>query len=83
MRLAYFNEEGELELRWTWLPTFMGQNYDLLRKLQDAWSEKFLGRETSDDVLEEVHQFTIKWLSKKIHIAGVEEYLSGIRSVEE
>jgi hypothetical protein len=83
MRLVYFDEGGELVLNWMWLPTFMGQNYHLLRELETAWTERFLGKDTTEDVLDEIHEFTVEWLAEKAPLPGVAEYLLAIEHVKD
>ena len=85
MKLAFINKDGVLELRWMWLPTFISQNYGLMKELQQAWDRSPLKRDgVHPDAAEEVaHAFSIQWLSTKLGIQGLGEYLDAIRNVKE
>jgi hypothetical protein len=84
MKLVYL-EGTSLELRWMWLPTFMGQNHGLMRELESAGKKKFTGKSLppSEEALEEAHQWVIDWLCKKNPIPGLREYLEAIKNVQE
>jgi hypothetical protein len=67
-----------------WLPTFIGQNYLVLKELGKAWEEKFpQGVQNTPEGLDEMHEFTIKWLCEKFPIEGLEPYLHAITNVKE
>jgi len=83
MRVAHIAKDGALELNWMWLPTFIGQNFGLMRELQGVWAARFKGQTPTEEILEEVHRFTINWLQEKLKIPGLNDYLSAITKVQQ
>lgn len=84
MRVIQVAKDGAIELCWMWLPTFIGQNYPVMKELGNAWAEAFPQGVRSDDAgLDAMHDFTIKWLCEKFPIEGLEPYLRGIENIKE
>ena len=83
MKLAFVNDSGELEIRWMWLPTFISQNYQLMVELKNAWTRAHPEGVATAAAEEVAHAFTIQWLSTKLKIYGLGEYLDAIRYVKE
>ena len=76
-------KDGALELNWMWLPTFIGQNYMVMRELEKVWKEKFAGKlEATEDGLHEIHEFTLGWLCDKFKIEGLGHYLRALSFVK-
>lgn len=79
------DNSGALELNWMWLPTFIGQNYAVMRELENVWREKFSGTtftaETEKSTLTHIHDFTIQWLCERFKIPGLDKYLHAIANV--
>jgi len=80
MRVVAY-ENGRLEVRYMWLPVFIGQNMALMRELEIAGAAKFQGCEMSEGLLDEVHEWVIGWLKNRFPIPGLSEYLAGISHV--
>jgi|WetSurSiteA1Bulk_404760.scaffolds.fasta_scaffold74190_2 hypothetical protein len=76
---------GILELNWMWLPTFIGQNYAVMRELEKVWAERYKGisftPETEEQTLRQIHDFTIQWLSDRFKIPGLKSYLEALESI--
>lgn len=84
MRVIQVAKDGAIELSWMWLPTFVGQNYLILRELGRVWEAQFPdGVAHTPEGLDEMHEFTINWLCEKFPIPGLYTYLKGIERVEE
>lgn len=84
MRVIQVAKDGAIELSWMWLPTFIGQNYLVLKELGTAWEQKFpQGVQNTAEGLDEMHEFTIQWLCEKFPIEGLEPYLRAITNVQE
>lgn len=84
MRVIQVADDGAIELSWMWLPTFIGQNYHVTKELGRAWEKQYPdGVPHTPQGLDELHFFTIKWLTEKYAIEGLAEYLSGITNVKE
>lgn len=82
MKLAIV-EDGVLELRWMWLPTFISQNYGLMVELKNAWSKAYPNGVIEPVAENTAHHFAIKWLQEKLKIPGLSVYLGAIEYVEE
>lgn len=81
MRCITFND-GVLELNWMWLPTFIGQNYLIMKELQEEWKKTFGGGILSTPmVLDQIHRWTLNWICEKFPIEGLRDYLVGIEKV--
>lgn len=73
-----------LTVHWMWLPTFIGQNQHLLSQLDRALNMRFHPPlEVTEDLLEEIHEFTLDWLAQQVPVRGLREYLAAIRMVNE
>jgi len=86
MRLVDVSRENPsvLELRWMWLPTFIGQNMALLHKVGKALTEKFVPPFIlTDQVREEIDLFVIQKFCEEIKIPGLRKYLEALWEVEE
>lgn len=79
------DNSGALELNWMWLPTFIGQNYVVMKDLEKVWREKYSGTtfipETEEETMKTIHDFTIQWLCEKFKIPGLDKYLEAITNV--
>jgi hypothetical protein len=74
--------EGYLEVNWMWLPTFIGQNNNLLRELDKALEKKFTPPLIlTDELLLSIHKYVIEWVDGKIGIKGLSEYLKAVEEV--
>ena len=84
MRVVHVAKDNVIELSWMWLPTFIGQNYHVLKNLESAWKDEFpAGVAITQSGLDEMHEFTIKWLCDQFPIKGLGEYLRALKNVEE
>lgn len=84
MRIVQVADDGAVELSWMWLPTFIGQNYQVTKELGDAWKERYpAGVPNTSEGLDEMHTFTIRWLTEKYAIEGLDKYLGAIRNIKE
>jgi len=84
MRVIQIAKDGAIELSWMWMPTFIGQNYMILKELGTAWGKEFpQGVQTDPESLDAMHEFTIKWICEKFPIPGLETYLRAIENVKE
>jgi hypothetical protein len=81
--MRYVHVEGKvLELNAIWLPTWLGQNTFFKKQLEAKLAPRFVGRELTDDVLDEAHQAVIEYIKEIYNIEGLEHYLDGIKFVE-
>ena len=76
------NNDNILSVAWMWLPTFIGQNTQLLGELDHALSAKFpTPFEPTEEKLDEIHRFVIDYLCVKMQIPGLWNYLLAIENV--
>lgn len=84
MRVIQVAKDNAIELSWMWLPTFIGQNYGVLKELGKAWEKHFpKGVAITPESLDAMHEYTINWLCGKFCINGLYKYLKAIENVEE
>lgn len=86
MRIVGVNKHktSQLEVKWMWLPTFIGQNSHLLQMLdRDVQQEFPPPYEATEEKLEEIHVFVINWFGEVLGIPGLVEYLKAIELVPE
>ena len=86
MRIIGLNKHkaGELEVKWMWLPTFIGQNNHLLQMLDRALQVEFMPPlQATETKLDEINEFVINWLCKTLKISGLEIYLRSLEDVGE
>lgn len=84
MRVVQVNGDGALEFNYMWLPTFIGQNFLVMKELERFWKETYPdGLVYDDKALDDMHDLTVDWLCGKFKIDGLREYLEGIEKVKE
>lgn len=83
MRAVTAPEPGVVELNYMWLPSFIGMNGVLKRKLEKALKEEIEGRPLSEELLDEAHNLVISFLEKEFPgISGLKDYLDGLKFIE-
>ena len=85
MRAIQVSKDGAIELNWMFLPTFVGQNYAVLKELGEFWKKAYPeGILFSDSDLDELSDLTLVWLSERFPaIIGLLPYLQAIKHVEQ
>lgn len=82
MRVIQVTKDGAIELNWMWLPTFIGQNFMVLKELEKFWKARFeKGVLFTEENLDEVHQITVDWLCEKFKIEGLKQYIEGLKHI--
>ena len=78
---------GRLEVKWMWLPTFIGQNQAVMKELQIAGQAMWYGKaspvDEDDAFLDEVEEWVVQWICKRFPLEGLGQYLSAIKYVKE
>lgn len=83
MRAVTTPEPGVVELNYMWLPSFIGMNGVLKRKLEKALKSEIEGRPLSEELLDEAHELVIAFLEKEFPaIHGLREYIDGLKFIE-
>lgn len=82
MRVVIATKEGQIELAYTWLPTFIGMNTPLKMEMEKALQPKVLGRPLTEQILDEVHDLVVDWLCEKFpQLQGLRDYLDSLKFV--
>lgn len=82
MRIVTY-ENGRLEVKFMWLPVFIGQNMAMMKELQIAGQAKFGGLIYDDKTLAEIDDWVVNWICKRFPIEGLDKYLRAIEHVKE
>lgn len=83
MRAVVVTHPGVLELNWMWLPTWIGSNAQLQKKLSKELDGKFIGRPLTEAELDEINDEVIGYLVEEYPlIEGLGDYLDGLKYVK-
>lgn len=86
MRLVQVGGPGVVELNWTWLPTWLGQNTILKQEIEAHITEWMKQKESpvymDDSTLDEMHDEVMSFLRAKFpEPKGLMDYLEGLGHV--
>lgn len=82
MRLVERTGPGALQVSWSWLPTWIGMNVNLIRELDEHLGKSLLGRELTEETLDLANEKALSFLEEKFKdIPGLFEYLDGLKYV--
>ena len=83
MRTIVITSPGVLELNYMWLPTWIGSNAVLKRKIEEELGEKVVGRPLTEAELDEINDEVIDLLEHlNPTVEGLHEYLDGLKFVK-
>jgi hypothetical protein len=83
MRTVVLTHPGILELNWMWLPTWIGSNAVLKRKIEEELGDKIVGRPLTEAELDEINDEVIDLLEHlNPTVEGLREYLDGLKFVK-
>ncbi len=83
MRLLHRTGPGALGLNYMWLPTFVGMNTALIKRIEEHVSPLLVGQAITDELLEQADHLIIKFLENEFpNIRGIFDYLDGLKYVE-
>jgi len=75
---------GNVEISWMWLPAFIGNDIRTLKEIDKQLEENFPPPiESSEELLDKIHDFVIDFLEKRYKLKGLSAYLDGMRSVRD
>lgn len=69
--------EGVYELNYMWLPTCIGMNVQLKKKMEEALATEMQGKSP-----EEASDAVIEWLCEEMNIVGLRDYLDGLKFLQ-
>ena len=70
-------KEGVYELNYMWLPTCIGMNVKLKQEMEKELSEKAKGKTP-----EEASELVLDWLCDHIPVAGLRDYVDGMKFIQ-
>lgn len=71
-----------VELNYMWLPTWLGQNLKFKRDLEEKLGPELMGQELTAETLDHAHQRVIDIVCDLYPLAGLRDYLDGVKFVE-
>ena len=82
MRVVVPTDEGQLELAYMWLPTFIGMNNHIKEVVEKELKEAFVGQPMNEATLDAAHTKVVELLEKKFtNVKGLGEFLDGLKFV--
>jgi hypothetical protein len=82
MRAVVAVAPGELELNWTFLPSFIGMNASLKKELEVALKPLIEGQAWTESSLDQAHDAVLDFLEKKFPaLHGLRDYLEGLKYI--
>jgi len=78
-------KEGNVEIRWDLLPSFIAVQGDLHIRLAQALNDRFAGElTTSERDMREAHVFIACWLGERFPMfEGLDDWLTKLQNVQE
>ena len=73
--------DNAVELNYMWLPSWLGHNQKLKEDIEKEIGPKVVGREMTEEVLEEANQMVIEYICEKYQVPGLKDYLDGLKFV--
>jgi hypothetical protein len=82
MRLVVKSGPGTVEVAYMWLPTFLGMNSVLMQTIEAEVMPKLVGKDLTDDVLEEANELVLDIICRVHPLPGLRDYLDALKFVE-
>jgi hypothetical protein len=83
MRAVVHVGQGEVEVNFMYLPTFIGMNAVLKRDMEEALQKKLQGLPLDDKGLDRAHEIVVEYLLTKFpEVKGLDHYLDALKYVE-
>lgn len=87
MRVVHETAPGVVELNWMWLPTWLGQNTEIKRQIEEhmrEWLEKNGPLKLDDETLDRMHHEVMHFIHEKFpkEPCGLMKYLEGLAHVQ-
>jgi hypothetical protein len=84
MRFVVRTGPGVVELNWMWLPTFLGHDAHLKKRLDDALQPLLVGKSLDDETLDVAHEKVIDIICETHKaIPSLRDYLDAVKFVTE
>ena len=83
MRTVVVTTPGVLEINFMWLPTWIGSNAVLKKRLEENLRDRVVGRVLSEQSLDEINDLVIDALEElNPSVEGLRDYLDGLKFVK-
>lgn len=84
MRFVVRTAPGVLELNWMWLPTFIGLNNGLKKRIEEELAPLLEGKELTEDLIDAASDRVIEIVCG-LHSAlpGLRDYLDAVKFVDD
>lgn len=82
MRTVVLTDPGTLEVNWQWLPTWVGINQQLLKKLEQEITPLVKGKALSESDLDVISDKVIEVIVRECPLPGVRDYLDGLKFIQ-
>ncbi len=82
MRAVILTDPGTLEVNWQWLPTWVGINQQLMKKLEQEITPLVKGKALTDSDLDMVNDKVIEVITRECPLPGVRDYLDGLKFIQ-
>lgn len=79
--LVVETDPGTLEVRYTWLPTFIGLDIQLMADLSTSILDPLKGQEITDALLEKAHEDVVDAICKRYPIENLRTLLQATKAV--
>lgn len=74
---------GRLEVNYLWLPTWLGINSTVLRKLEELLSSQIVGMQATEENLDQINDLVLDTLVEEHkEVIGLRDYLDGLKFVQ-
>lgn len=83
MHLTVEEEPGTLGLNFMWLPTWIGMNHALKKKIEEKISEDFVGKDLNEETLAAMDEAIIQLLASEFPEIEFADYVRGIQHVHQ
>lgn len=82
MRLVIVEGPGVVALNYMWLPTWLGQNAQFKKELEQALRFSIVGTELTEEGLDKINIQILEYIANRFpHFEGLEDYLDGLKFV--
>lgn len=82
MRLVLKTGPGEVQLNWSFLPTFIGANTALKTEVEKVLGPRLVGEPLDEATLDMAHDAVLEMLVEKFkELEGLREYLDALKYV--
>jgi hypothetical protein len=82
MRTVVLTDPGTLEVNWQWLPTWIGINHQLMKRLEQEITPLVIGKALTESDLDTINDKVIEVIVEECPLPGVRDYLDGLKFIE-